>query len=93
MAQHNYVHLALIDTDRYFYQNTFVRIPLLIYASITFRIMKTIAIVLTVSVIGINLFFVAVYIQTLPSHWWIYTIIAVLVVLYMLFVIYLVSEY
>ena len=57
-----------------------------------FRIMKAIATILTVSVIGINLFFVAVYIQKLPSEWWMYTIIAVLVILYMIFVIYLVSE-
>lgn len=53
------------------------------------KIMKAIATVLTVAVIGINLFFVAVYIQKLPSRWWMYTIIAVLVILYMLFVIYL----
>ena len=59
---------------------------------VSFRIMKTIATILTVSVIGINLFFVAVYIQKLPSRWWLYTILAVLVVLYMMFVIYLVSE-
>jgi len=55
--------------------------------------MKIIASLLTLVVIGINLFFVVVFIQQLPSHWAIYLTIAVVVTLYMVFVIYLVSPY
>jgi len=58
-----------------------------------FRVMKIIASLLTLVVIGINLFFVVVFIQQLPSHWAIYLTIAVVVTLYMVFVIYLVSPY
>ncbi|KAL3832300.1 hypothetical protein ACJMK2_023954 [Sinanodonta woodiana] len=53
------------------------------------RVMKTIAGVLTVVVIGINLFFVVVYVKELPNHWAIYLVIAILVVLYITFVTYL----
>ncbi|XP_060584569.1 LOW QUALITY PROTEIN: natural resistance-associated macrophage protein 2-like [Ruditapes philippinarum] len=52
-------------------------------------VMKTIACLLTVVVIGINMFFVVVFIQGLPSHWAIYLGISVLVFAYLLFVIYL----
>ena len=51
-----------------------------------------IASVLTIVVIGINLFFVSVFIRELPEKWWLYLIIGVLLLLYMLFVIYLVSD-
>ncbi|XP_053373453.1 natural resistance-associated macrophage protein 2-like isoform X2 [Mercenaria mercenaria] len=44
---------------------------------------------LTIIVIGINLFFVVVFIQDLPSHWAIYLAMSVLIILYLLFVIYL----
>ena len=54
--------------------------------------MKMIASVLTIVVIGINLFFVSVFIRELPEKWWLYLIIGVLLLLYMLFVIYLVSD-
>jgi len=54
--------------------------------------MKTVASLLTVVVIGINLFFVAVFIQQLPAHWAIYLTMAIVVTLYMAFVVYLVSQ-
>nr|KAG5689044.1 hypothetical protein BaRGS_006440 [Batillaria attramentaria] len=53
------------------------------------RITKLVAGLLSISVIIINLYFVVVYIQQLPSHWWIYLLIAVLVVAYLAFVAYL----
>lgn len=52
-------------------------------------LMKIIASLLTIVVIGINLFFVIVFIQKLPSHWAVYLGMSVLVLLYLLFVIYL----
>ncbi|KAL3861413.1 hypothetical protein ACJMK2_007448 [Sinanodonta woodiana] len=54
------------------------------------RFMKAIAGTLTVVVVGINIYFVVVYIGQLPSNWAIYVPIAILVVIYMAFVIYLV---
>ncbi|KAK7471643.1 hypothetical protein BaRGS_00035740 [Batillaria attramentaria] len=53
------------------------------------RITKLVAGLLSISVIIINLYFVVVYIHQLPSHWWIYLLIAVLVVAYLAFVAYL----
>ncbi|KAK3603173.1 hypothetical protein CHS0354_043006 [Potamilus streckersoni] len=53
------------------------------------RVMKAIAGVLTVVVIGINLFFVVVYVKELPKHWAIYLVITIIVVLYITFVTYL----
>ena len=46
---------------------------------------------LAVLVIGINLFFISVYIHSLPSHWAVYVAVSVLVILYLTFVLYLVS--
>lgn len=54
------------------------------------RIMKTIAGILAIVVIGINMYFVAVYIQELPSHWAIYLGISVLLLFYISFIIYLI---
>ncbi|KAL4221936.1 hypothetical protein ACF0H5_017988 [Mactra antiquata] len=51
--------------------------------------MKIVAGLLTIVVIGINMFFVVVFIQNLPSHWAIYLSISIVVCLYLLFVIYL----
>lgn len=58
---------------------------------IVFRVMKIVASLLAVVVIGINLFFVVVFMEELPSHWAIYLAIAIGVLLYMTFVVYLVS--
>ena len=75
----HFVCLVTVDTLKHF-------------LSFPFRIMKTIATILTVAVIGIlNLFFVVVYIQKLPPCWWMYTIIAVLVVLILSRLIYIYS--
>ena len=53
--------------------------------------MKTIAGLLSLSVISINLYFVVVYIQEMPTRAYIYVPIALLVVLYLAFVAFLVS--
>jgi hypothetical protein len=52
--------------------------------------MKIIAAVLSIVVIGINMFFVVTYISELPSHWAIYLTMAILVLFYLAFVLYLV---
>ena len=52
--------------------------------------MKAIASTLTVVVVGINLYFVMVYLQELPNHWAIYLGVAVVTVAYLAFVVYLV---
>ena len=54
--------------------------------------MKTIAGLLSITVIVINLYFVVVYIQELPQKLYYYIPIAIVVVLYLSFVSYLVSE-
>lgn len=43
-------------------------------------------------VIGINLFFISVYVHSLPNHWAVYLMVSVLVLMYIMFVIYLVSK-
>lgn len=43
-------------------------------------------------VIGINLFFISVYVHSLPDHWAVYLMVSVLVLMYIMFVIYLVSK-
>ncbi|XP_025093172.1 natural resistance-associated macrophage protein 2-like [Pomacea canaliculata] len=53
------------------------------------RIMKTIISILAVTVIAINMYFVAVYIQEVPSLWYIYFIVAIVIALYFTFIIYL----
>ena len=53
--------------------------------------MRIITGVLAVAVIGINLFFVVTFLKDLPSNWAIYIAIGIAVLLYLLFVIYLVS--
>ena len=53
--------------------------------------MKTISGILTVVVVGINIFFVSVFIQKLPQQWWMYLIVVVVAIFYFLLVIYLVS--
>ncbi|XP_052809476.1 natural resistance-associated macrophage protein 2-like [Mya arenaria] len=68
---------------------TFTSSPAIMADFVNGIVMKVIASVLTVVVIGINLFFVAVFIQRLPEHWAIYLAIAVVVCLYMAFVLYL----
>ncbi|WAQ93975.1 MVL-like protein [Mya arenaria] len=65
---------------------TFTSSPAIMADFVNGIVMKVIASVLTVVVIGINLFFVAVFIQRLPEHWAIYLAIAVVVCLYMAFV-------
>lgn len=50
---------------------------------------QVITILLTVIVIGINLFFATVYVETLPSRWYIYLPVALVVLLYLLFLAYL----
>lgn len=47
---------------------------------------------LAMVVIGINLFFISVYVHSLPDHWAVYLMVSVLVVMYIMFVIYLVSK-
>jgi len=56
-----------------------------------YRVMKIIAGILAAVVIGINMYFVVVYIQELPNHWAIYLAIAVLLLFYFVFLLYLVS--
>jgi len=58
-----------------------------------YRVMKIIAGILTAVVIGINMYFVVVYIQELPNHWAIYLAIIVLLLFYFIFLLYLVSTY
>lgn len=45
---------------------------------------------LAMVVIGINLFFISVYVHSLPDHWAVYLMVSVLVLMYIMFVIYLV---
>lgn len=47
---------------------------------------------LAMVVIGINLFFISVYVHSLPDHWAVYLMVSVLVLMYIMFVIYLVSK-
>lgn len=47
---------------------------------------------LAMVVIGINLFFISVYVHSLPNHWAVYLMVSVLVLMYIMFVIYLVSK-
>lgn len=54
--------------------------------------MKTIAGLLAIAVIAINMYFVVVYIQTVPPLWYIYLIVALGVAFYLTFVVYLVSK-
>ncbi|XP_059169780.1 natural resistance-associated macrophage protein 2-like isoform X2 [Physella acuta] len=53
------------------------------------RCMKILTGLLALVVIGINLYFVVVYIQELPEHWAIYLSISIAVFLYLLFLLYL----
>lgn len=79
-------------------QLPFALIPILAFTSSTeimgeFKngiVMKIIAGLLAAVVIGINLYFVVVYIQQLPKHWAVYLGITILVILYLAFVVYLV---
>ncbi|CAC5382606.1 SLC11A2 [Mytilus coruscus] len=79
-------------------QLPFALIPILAFTSSTdimgdFKngiVMKIISGVLAAVVIGINMYFVAVYIQQLPNHWAIYLGVAVLIFFYFAFVLYLV---
>lgn len=52
---------------------------------------QVVTLLLTVIVIGINLFFATVYVENLPNQWYIYTVIGVVVFLYMFFLFYLSS--
>ncbi|XP_048754434.1 natural resistance-associated macrophage protein 2-like isoform X2 [Ostrea edulis] len=45
---------------------------------------------LAVLVIGINLFFISVYVRSLPDHWALYLLVSVLVLAYILIVLYLI---
>ncbi|XP_078321283.1 natural resistance-associated macrophage protein 2-like isoform X6 [Crassostrea virginica] len=56
------------------------------------RLMSVFTALLAVLVIGINLFFISVYIHSLPSHWAVYVAVSVLVILYLTFVLYLVAD-
>ena len=58
-----------------------------------YRVMKIIAGILTAVVIGINMYFIVVYIQDLLNHWAIYLAITVLLLFYFVFLLYLVSTY
>nr|BCL66020.1 divalent metal transporter [Perna viridis] len=79
-------------------QLPFALIPILAFTSSTeimgeFKngiVMKIIAGLLAMVVIGINLYFVVVYIQQLPNYWAVYLGITILVIIYLAFVIYLV---
>ncbi|XP_078321289.1 natural resistance-associated macrophage protein 2-like isoform X1 [Crassostrea virginica] len=53
------------------------------------RFMSIFTALLAVLVIGINLFFISVYIHSLPPHWAVYVAVSVLVILYLTFVLYL----
>ncbi|XP_033763009.1 natural resistance-associated macrophage protein 2-like isoform X1 [Pecten maximus] len=78
-------------------QLPFALIPILSFTSATFImgefvngiVMRVIASLLTLTVIAINIYFVVVYVQDLPHHWWIFLSIAIIVFLYLLFVLYL----
>ncbi|KAL5006554.1 hypothetical protein ScPMuIL_015360 [Solemya velum] len=56
-------------------------------------LMKVVSIILSVLVIGINFYFVAIFLHELPDHWAVYLAVAVLIILYMLVVLYLVSRF
>ena len=58
-----------------------------------YRVMKIIVGILTAVVIGINMYFVVVYIQEFPNHWAIYLAITLLLLFYLIFLLYLVSTY
>ncbi|XP_055892431.1 natural resistance-associated macrophage protein 2-like isoform X4 [Biomphalaria glabrata] len=68
---------------------TFTSSPVIMAEFQNGRIMKTIACLLAAVVIGINMYFVIVYIQQLPEHWAIYLSISIAVFLYLLFLFYL----
>ncbi|CAL1541388.1 unnamed protein product [Lymnaea stagnalis] len=78
-------------------QLPFALLPILTFTSSTVlmaefqngRAMKTITCLLAAVVIGINMYFVIVYLQELPEHWAIYLGVAIGVVLYLAFVLYL----
>lgn len=53
------------------------------------KVMKIIASTLTVVVVGINMYFVVVYLGELPNHWAIYLFVALLITAYLVFVAYL----
>uniref|UniRef100_K1QMU2 Protein Malvolio n=1 Tax=Magallana gigas TaxID=29159 RepID=K1QMU2_MAGGI len=53
------------------------------------RFMTIFTSLLAVVVIGINLFFISVYVHSLPNHWAMYLLVSVLVLMYIMFVIYL----
>jgi len=50
---------------------------------------QVLTVLLTILVIGINLFFATVYIETLPAKWYVYLPIAFVIFLYLLFLAYL----
>ncbi|KAH3715576.1 natural resistance-associated macrophage protein 2-like [Dreissena polymorpha] len=68
---------------------TFTSSPSVMGVFVNGIVMKVIASLLTVVVIGINMFFVAVFMQQLPNHWAVYLGVALGVALYLTFVIYL----
>ncbi|XP_064613680.1 natural resistance-associated macrophage protein 2-like isoform X4 [Liolophura sinensis] len=53
------------------------------------RVMKAVASILALVVIGINLYFAAIYIPELPPHWWMYLIIGIIIFVYLAFLSYL----
>ncbi|GFR65750.1 natural resistance-associated macrophage protein 1, partial [Elysia marginata] len=78
-------------------QLPFALLPILTFTSTTAvmsefangRVMRVIASALTVVVVGINMYFVVVYLQKLPDHWAIYLVVSLLITAYLIFVAYL----
>ncbi|XP_069111274.1 natural resistance-associated macrophage protein 2-like isoform X2 [Argopecten irradians] len=78
-------------------QLPFALIPILSFTSATYImgefvngiVMRVITSLLTLVVIAINIYFVIVYVQDLPHHWFLFLAVAIVVFLYLLFVLYL----
>merc|ERR1711942_353202 len=67
-----------------------LQLPFALIPIVTFTASPMVmTIMLTILVICINLFFAAVYIETLPPKWYVYLPIAIVVFLYLLFLAYL----
>lgn len=60
---------------------------------LSFRVSKIIGITLTLAVLAINMYFAAVSITNLSvKHWALYTLIGLIIALYLLFILYLVGK-
>ena len=71
--------------------NFLLTLLLLLPHLFNYRLAIIVCSLLAVTVIGINIYFVAVFLPTLPHHWAMYLLEAIILLLYFTFIIYLVS--